>query len=47
MSLRDAAVAALERRLKHVFSDRELLDRALTHASVGDGAKRVRDNEVM
>ncbi|MBQ1541048.1 ribonuclease III [Caulobacter sp. CCUG 60055] len=47
MSLRDAAVAALERRLKHVFSDRELLDRALTHASVGDGAKRVRDNEVL
>ena len=42
---RAAAVAALERRLGFVFADRELLERALTHSSVGDGAKRVSDNE--
>lgn len=45
MNARDAAVAELERRLGHVFADRELLERALTHASVGDGAKAVRHNE--
>ena len=42
---RAAAVAALEARLGHLFTDRELIERALTHSSVGDGAKRVRDNE--
>jgi len=42
---RGAAVAALETRLGHRFEDRELLERALTHSSVGDGARRVRDNE--
>jgi len=42
---RDQAVAALEQRLGHAFRDRELLDRALTHSSVGEGARRVRDNE--
>ena len=39
------AVSALEARLAYSFKDRELLDRALTHASVGEGARRVRDNE--
>ena len=42
---RAAAIAALERRLGLVFSDQALLDRALTHSSVGDGSKRVSDNE--
>ncbi|HTX50180.1 MAG TPA: ribonuclease III [Caulobacteraceae bacterium] len=42
MDKRAAAVADLERRLGHVFADRALLERALTHASVGHGAP---DNE--
>jgi ribonuclease-3 len=44
MNARHDAVAALEQRLGHVFKDRELLDRALTHSSAGDG-RRVKDNE--
>ncbi len=47
MDRRVAAVGDLERRIGHRFEDRELLERALTHASVGDGAKKVRDNEVL
>ncbi len=44
------AVAELVRRLGHVFADPHLLDRALTHASVGEGvapqtSKAPRDNE--
>jgi len=42
---RAAAIAALERRLGHDFADPALLERALTHSSVGDGAKKVSDNE--
>ena len=34
------AVAALARNLGHDFRDPSLLDRALTHASVGEGAER-------
>ncbi|HEY3951446.1 ribonuclease III [Phenylobacterium sp.] len=45
MNTRVAAIAELERRIGHAFIDRELLERALTHASVGDGAKAVRHNE--
>jgi ribonuclease-3 len=45
MNARAQAVAELEHRLGHTFGDRELLERALTHASVGMGAKKVRDNE--
>jgi ribonuclease-3 len=45
MSNRADAIAALQERLGHVFADRELLERALTHASVGEGSRRVRDNE--
>jgi len=45
MNTRTAAIAELERRIGHAFSDRDLLERALTHASVGDGAKAVRHNE--
>ena len=42
---RAEAVSALEARLGRPFRNRELLERALTHASVGEGARRVRDNE--
>lgn len=46
---RSEAVAALERRLDHAFRDRALLERALTHASVSEGAPvgvhGPRDNE--
>ena len=45
MNARAEAVAELERRIDHRFADRDLLERALTHASVGDGAKAVRHNE--
>jgi len=45
MNSRQAAVTELERRIGHAFADRELLERALTHASVGDGARKVRHNE--
>ncbi|MEO8812854.1 MAG: ribonuclease III [Caulobacteraceae bacterium] len=42
MDRRAAAVAALESRLDYRFGDRELLERALTHASAGGGGPRVR-----
>ena len=45
MNDRAAAVEALQTRIGHLFADRDLLERALTHASVGDGAKAVRHNE--
>ena len=45
MNRRLAAVAELEGRIGHVFQDRDLLERALTHASVGDGATKVRHYE--
>ena len=45
MNVRLAAVEELERRIGHSFADRDLLERALTHASVGQGARKVRDNE--
>jgi ribonuclease III len=37
---RAEAVAALARKLGHGFRDPSLLDQALTHASVGEGAER-------
>jgi ribonuclease-3 len=43
---RAGVIAALERRLGHVFADRILLERALTHASkLGLGRADVRHNE--
>src|SRR5688572_11700394 len=45
MNARATAVEDLERRIGYTFVDRELLERALTHASVGDGAREVRHNE--
>lgn len=44
MNAREAAVAGLIENLGHAFNDRKRLDLALTHASVGGGA-RVKDNE--
>ena len=38
-------MADMERRLGHVFVDRALIERALTHASVGQGARKPPDNE--
>jgi ribonuclease-3 len=45
MNTRLAAVGDLERRIGHVFADRELFERALTHSSVGGGARRIGSNE--
>jgi ribonuclease-3 len=46
VSARAEAVAELTARLGHVFNDPAVLERALTHASVGDGAQsKARDNE--
>ena len=42
---RQAAVAALEQALGRSFVDRELLERALTHSSAGEGARDIRHNE--
>ncbi|MCG8440523.1 MAG: ribonuclease III [Caulobacterales bacterium] len=41
----DARLSALEERIGYAFRDRELLARALTHASHGDGRKTARDYE--
>src|SRR5438445_684433 len=42
---RVAAVAELELKLGHVFADRGLIERALTHSSAGQGARKLPDNE--
>lgn len=42
---RAAAVEALQDRLGWRFGDPALVERALTHASAGDGAKDIADNE--
>ena len=47
MNARATAAEALERRLGHRFADPALLERALTHASVGPGLKGRRDNEIL
>ncbi len=48
MNSRQEAVAALQARLGHTFADPSLLERALTHASVGGGAPdRASDYEVL
>ncbi len=44
MTKRDR-IAQLEHRIHYTFNDRELLERALTHASYGDGRGRGRDNQ--
>jgi ribonuclease-3 len=45
MNTRNAAIAELERRIGYSFSDRDLLERALTHASVGEAGAKLRHNE--
>jgi ribonuclease-3 len=45
MDKRTEAIAQLEQRLGHAFADRDLLEQALTHASVGSGARQVAHNE--
>ncbi|MEP6967362.1 MAG: ribonuclease III [Pseudomonadota bacterium] len=45
MDRRAAAVTAFEGRLGHVFVDRALLERALTHASASHGVGNRLDNE--
>lgn len=45
MNKRDAAVTELEGRIGHVFADRELLERALTHSSVGARSPKTKHNE--
>ena len=45
MNRRAAAVTDLESRIGHVFKDRALIERALTHASAVQGRRGVLDNE--
>src|SRR5579871_3689396 len=47
MNARADAVERLERRLGHRFKDRELLERALTHASVGGLSRSTTHNQVL
>jgi ribonuclease-3 len=42
---RRTAIAELESALGYRFEDQELLERALTHSSAGEGARRIADNE--
>jgi ribonuclease-3 len=45
MNARAQAIEALEARIGHRFADRDLLERALTHASVGDRRPSAGHNE--
>ena len=45
MNSRAAEVTALEVRLGHSFASPDLLEQALTHSSVGEGARKVLNNE--
>ena len=47
MDRRATAVGLVEARIGHSFADRALLERALTHASVGQGARTVANNETL
>jgi len=38
-------VSSFQDRIEYRFKDSELLERALTHASTGDGRRQVRDNQ--
>jgi ribonuclease-3 len=44
-NLRAQAIATLQTRLGYRFQDKDLLELALTHASVAEGARRMADNE--
>jgi ribonuclease-3 len=45
LNRRAQAIGQLQSRLGHVFADQALLERALTHASAGSGARKLPDNE--
>jgi ribonuclease III len=45
MNARIKAIDALQARLGYTFQNPELLDVALTHASVAEGARKIKDNE--
>jgi len=45
MNTRIVAVAELEQRIGHSFSDRDLLERALTHGSATKGSAKIGNNE--
>ncbi len=45
MNTRVTAIAELERGIGHAFTDRDLLERALTHGSVTKGSPRISNNE--
>lgn len=45
MNVRIKAIDALEARLGYSFRNRDLLELALTHASVAEGARKIKDNE--
>lgn len=45
MNKRTVAIVALEARIGHHFADRDLLERALTHASVGATSPKTQHNE--
>lgn len=47
MNRRSAAIKALEQRLGHVFTDRTLLEQALTHPGARDGAPSLAHNQVL
>lgn len=47
MNRRAGAVADLERRLGYAFCDRALLERALTHASIGQGTRGIGHNQTL
>ena len=47
MDRRLAAIAAVQSRIGHQFADPLLLERALTHASVGQGSKLIANNETL
>ena len=42
-----AAILAVQARIGHQFADPALLERALTHASVGQGSKLIANNETL
>ena len=44
-NVREKAIATLQARLGYTFAQPDLLELALTHASVGEGARKANDNE--
>jgi len=46
VTARAEAISALEHRLGYVFADKGLIDRALTHASIGEGARTTKSGKL-